>query len=50
MKNNADALIFHTLICAETSQIRLDATIEIAFANFYCAIPTLSFGMEDYYV
>ena len=37
MKNNADAIIFHTAICVEASQISPDATIEIAFANFYCA-------------
>ena len=49
VKNNADAFIFHTPICAEASQIGLDATIEIASANFYCAIPTLRFGMEDLY-
>ena len=53
MKNHTDVLIFHTriysrwLYCAEASQISLDATIEIAFANFYCAIPMLRFGMED---
>lgn len=47
VKNNADTIIFHTPICAEASQIGLDATIEIASANFYCAIPMLRFGMED---
>ena len=47
MKNHTDVLIFHTAICAEASQISLDATIEIAYANFYCAIPTLRFGMES---
>ena len=31
---------FHTAICAEASQSSFDATIEIAYANFYCAIPT----------
>lgn len=46
MKNNANALIFHTPICVEASQIGLDATIKIACANFYCAIPALRFGME----
>jgi len=46
MKNHADALIFHMAICAEASQICFDATIEIAYASFYCAIPTLRFGME----
>jgi len=30
VKNNADAIIFHTAICAEASQISLDATREIA--------------------
>ena len=49
VKNHTDELIFHTAICAGASQISLDATIEIAFANFYCAIPTLRFGMERYY-
>ncbi len=47
-------LLFHKQtsllpICAEASQIGLDATIEIASANFYCAIPTLRFGMDDFY-
>lgn len=31
------------------SQIRLNATIEITFANFYYAIPMLHFGRKDYY-
>ena len=34
MKNNADAIIFHTAICAGASQISLDGRREIAFANF----------------
>ena len=48
-------LLFHKQtsllpICAEASQIGLfDATIEIAYANFYCVIPTLRFGMGDFY-
>lgn len=46
MKNNANALIVHTPICAEASQIGFDATIEIVCTNFYCAIPALRFGME----
>lgn len=37
MKNNVDAFIVSQIslspICAEASQIRLDATIEIASAN-----------------
>ncbi len=37
VKNHIDMLIFHTAICAEASQMSPDATIEIAFANFYCA-------------
>lgn len=35
MKTNADAIIFHTAICAGASQISLDGRVEIAFANFY---------------
>ena len=46
MKNHADALIFHMAICAEASQICLDATTEIAEATFCCAIPSLRFRME----
>ncbi|MBP3338583.1 MAG: spore germination protein [Lachnospiraceae bacterium] len=46
MKNHADALIFRMAICAEASQICLDATPEIADATFWCAIPSLRFGME----
>ena len=46
MKNHTDVLIFHTAFCAEASQKSLDATTEIAYANFCCAIPTLRFGME----
>ena len=30
VKNHADALIFHTAICAEVSQMSFDATSEIA--------------------
>ena len=43
MKNNDDAIIVSQYqqagmaICAGASQISHDATIEIAFANFYCA-------------
>ena len=47
MKNHTDVLIFHTAFCAEASQRSLDATTEIAYANFCCAIPTLRFGMEN---
>ncbi len=39
MKNHIDMLIFHTAICDETSQISHDATTEIAYATFCCAIP-----------
>ncbi len=46
MKNHTDVLIFHTAFCAEASQRSLDATTEIAYANFCCAIPTQRFGME----
>ena len=46
MKNHTDVLVFHTAFCAEASQRSLDATTEIAYANFCCAIPTQRFGME----
>jgi len=39
VKNHIDMLIFHTAICDETSQISHDATTEIAYATFWCAIP-----------
>ena len=34
VKNNADALIFHTAICAGASQISPDGRTETAYADF----------------
>ena len=50
MKNNADGLIVSKTsllpICAEISQIRLDATIEIAFAVFFKIVQFLRYASK----
>lgn len=34
MKKHADALFFHTAVCARAPQTALDVRLEIAYVNF----------------
>ena len=46
MKNNADALIFHTTICVEAPQIVLMHRAKTA-TSLFLLVPPARFGMED---
>ncbi len=50
VKNNAEALIFHTAICAEDVTNSLYPTRETAYADFSCGSSNVNvLGMEVYY-